>query len=206
MKKISTYLILIIFSISLTNCFLLGSKDDANDSCYDAEEMNFDQCESTMLNFDSSVDRVSVDLSEEQKNDLIFMWQEEKVARDVYLKMAEKYNIRIFSNIARSEQTHMNAVKSKIDKYNIPVEGYSDNIGDFMDPHFSQLYTTLVNKGNGSLESAIDVGVQIEVLDIADLEERIENAEGDVLRMFKNLLKASNRHLAAFNWWASKFD
>ena len=60
--------------------------------------------------------------------DLLYMLQEEKVARDVYKKMAEKYNVRIFQNISISEQRHMDAVRSKIDKYSIPYKTITEMI------------------------------------------------------------------------------
>ena len=43
---------------------------------------------------------------------LIKMRQEEKLARDVYLILYEKWGLVIFSNIANSEQSHMNAIKT----------------------------------------------------------------------------------------------
>jgi len=197
MKQLSTYLLLVILSISTVHCFT-AEKNNDTESCYSAEELTFDQCESTMLNFDSEIDMVRANLSDEQKNDLIYMWQEEKLARDVYITMATKYNLNKFNNIARSEQKHMDAVKSKIDKYNISMQGMSSAVGVFSDPQFNQLYNDLITEGNVSLENALKVGVKIEELDIADLEERIQRAEGDVLKMFNNLLQASQRHLEAF--------
>ena len=39
------------------------------------------------------------------------MVEEEKLAHDVYLKLYEKWGISIFSNIAVSEQNHIDEVK-----------------------------------------------------------------------------------------------
>ena len=47
-----------------------------------------------------------------EKEGLLFMWEEEKLARDVYLTMNEKYGHRVFNNISGAEQRHMNAIKS----------------------------------------------------------------------------------------------
>jgi len=65
--------------------------------------------------------RFEPEYARRRAKDLLYMLQEEKVARDVYKKMAEKYNVRIFQNISISEQRHMDAVRSKIDKYSIPL-------------------------------------------------------------------------------------
>jgi hypothetical protein len=49
-------------------------------------------------------------LSAEEINSLNFMREEEKLARDVYNGLARKWEVNIFTNIATSEQTHMDAV------------------------------------------------------------------------------------------------
>lgn len=49
-------------------------------------------------------------ISEQEKNGLIQMREEEKLARDVYKTLWEKWGNQIFSNIAQSEQTHTDAI------------------------------------------------------------------------------------------------
>jgi len=50
------------------------------------------------------------DLSEQEKNSLLQMREEEKLAHDVYITLYKKWGKQIFSNIAASEETHTNAV------------------------------------------------------------------------------------------------
>ena len=49
-------------------------------------------------------------LTQEEIDDLKFMREEEKLARDVYLVQADVYGTDIFSKIAQSEQSHTDAV------------------------------------------------------------------------------------------------
>jgi len=52
-------------------------------------------------------------LSADEEADLLFMREEEKLARDTYLTFHEFYealDLSVFSNIASSEQMHMNAM------------------------------------------------------------------------------------------------
>ena len=137
------------------------------------------------------------DLSDEQVNSLLFMWEEEKVARDVYLTLGQLYNQRIFSNISSSEQKHMNAVKSLITKYGIPLIG-TEEVGVFHSPEFQNLYNELVERGRNSLAAALDVGRDIELMDIADLEREIGGATPDMQMVYENLMAGSYNHLAAF--------
>jgi len=141
----------------------------------------------------------SATLTQEQKDALVFMYQEEKLARDVYLTLNDKWGARVFENISSSEQKHMDAVKSLLNKYNIEVPVLDDTIGVFENEELQALYDELVEKGLTSLNDAYEVGVTIEETDIADLEERMENATSDIQRVFSNLLRGSNNHLSAFN-------
>jgi hypothetical protein len=127
------------------------------------------------------------------------MYQEEKLARDVYITLGKLWNQRVFTNIQRSEQRHMNSVKYLLNRYNLPVPVLSDDIGVFENEELQELYNQLIAKGKSSLKDALEVGVTIEEVDIADLEAKTEGAPSDIQRVFKNLLRGSYNHLRAFN-------
>ncbi|MBL0226664.1 MAG: DUF2202 domain-containing protein [Geobacteraceae bacterium] len=71
--------------------------------------------------FDSSktVTVVTIPLSSTEAEMLTFMREEEKLARDVYIAMYQKWGAITFSNIAASEQQHMDTIKKMLDKYNL---------------------------------------------------------------------------------------
>ena len=54
-------------------------------------------------------------LSADEISWLTHMREEEKVARDVYLRMYDNYKAPVFKNIAISEQRHMDAIKKLLD-------------------------------------------------------------------------------------------
>ena len=58
---------------------------------------------------------------------------EEKIARDAYIELGELWDAQVFYNIQLSEQTHMDAVKAKLDKFNIPDPLETDEVGVFPD-------------------------------------------------------------------------
>ena len=139
------------------------------------------------------------DLSEAEVDMLVKMRQEEKLARDVYITLYEKWGLRIFSNIAQSEQTHMDAIKVLLDKYGLEDPAANDVIGQFSDQAFVDLYTALVNQGSTSLVDALKVGATIEDLDIKDLEDEIAVSDNqDIKTVFQNLMKGSRNHLRSF--------
>lgn len=139
------------------------------------------------------------DLNEEQVEGLVFMYQEEKVARDVYNMMYQKWNLRIFNNIARSEQIHMDSVRAILEKYNIEVPVVADSVGVFELVELQNLYNTLITQGNISSNEALKVGVLVEETDIADLLERLEDAPQDIALVYNSLLNGSYNHLNAFS-------
>lgn len=90
-------------------------------------------------------------LTQTQKDDLLFMYQEEKVARDIYLGLYEKWGLKIFNNIAKAEETHMKGVKALLEKYEIVVPVASDTIGEFDLEELQLLYETLMQKAHSLL-------------------------------------------------------
>ncbi|WP_201327351.1 DUF2202 domain-containing protein [Thermotomaculum hydrothermale] len=139
------------------------------------------------------------DLNDVEVDMLEKMRQEEKLARDVYLTLYEKWGLRIFSNIAQSEQTHMDAVKVLLDKYGLEDPATNNVIGVFTDQAFTDLYNSLVEKGSVSLTEALKVGATIEDLDIKDLEDEIALTNNEDIKMvFQNLMKGSRNHLRSF--------
>jgi hypothetical protein len=57
------------------------------------------------------------ELSAEEAASLLFMREEEKLARDVYNTLSATWGIQSFSIIASSEQRHMDEIKVLLDRY-----------------------------------------------------------------------------------------
>ena len=142
------------------------------------------------------IDGEVYELNEEQKEDLIFMYQEEKMARDLYSEFAEKWDARIFENISASEDRHMSAIARLLDKYEIEIPELEP--GEFENEELSELYQELLDKGLSSYEDALEVGRAVEIKDIEDLEEKADRATPDVETVFMNLRQGSENHLSSF--------
>ena len=130
---------------------------------------------------------------------LMFLREEEKVARDVYLAMSDLYNARVFSNISNSEQTHMNAILGLLEKYGLDDPVGSNPEGVFSNQDLQNLYDNLVEIGESSLIDALRVGAAIEEIDIIDLDEEIAlTTHADITTVYGNLRAGSCNHLRAF--------
>ena len=76
----------------------------------------------------------AVTLSEEEAEGLIFMREEEKLARDVYLTLFDVWGLQIFENIAAAESRHTASVLDLIDQYGLDDPVVDDSIGAFTNP------------------------------------------------------------------------
>lgn len=137
-------------------------------------------------------------LSEAEQETLLFMREEEKLARDVYIVLYKSWNKNIFKNISSSEQQHMDAILKKIKLFGL-TDPNSSKIGSFINPDLQELYNELIYQGRLSYNDALTVGATIEDRDILDLMNAIKGTKNLALKTtYQNLLEGSKNHLRAF--------
>jgi hypothetical protein len=142
---------------------------------------------------------VPEDLDADEVAEIVYLKEEEKLARDVYTTLSLEYDVPVFANIARAEQRHMRLVDLLIVRYGVDDSAIDDTIGVFSDPGLATLYGDLVTIGQQSLEDALWVGATIEDLDLADLYVLIDTTDNlDVALIAQNLAAGSRNHLRAF--------
>jgi hypothetical protein len=140
-------------------------------------------------------------LNQQEKDAILYMREEEKLARDVYEFLYAKWNSNPFGNIRQSEQTHMDRMKTLITTYKLkdPVDKNNDRHGLFTNALLQKFYNELISSGSQSLSEALKAGAKIEELDIADLETRINQTQNkDIVATYNYLIMASENHLRAF--------
>ncbi len=148
---------------------------------------------------DDTADEIQVDtLSQQEKDDLLFMREEEKLARDVYLYSFDKYGEAIFNNIARSEQQHMDQLLTLINNYNLNDSASSER-GVFNNQVLQDLYNDLTGLSDLSLVDALKIGATIEDLDISDIDEfEDRTGKADILNTYDKLKCGSRNHLRSY--------
>ena len=129
---------------------------------------------------------------------LTFMREEEKLARDAYIAMYQRWGAATFSNISKSEQTHMDTLKKKLDKYQLP-DPVQPALGVFTNADLQVKYDQLVANGLSSLTDGLYVGATIEEIDMIDIQHAIDiTTHLDVINAYQNLLEGSKNHLRAY--------
>lgn len=139
-------------------------------------------------------------LSEEQKNMLFFIYEGEKVARDVYITLAKIHkNENTFALMRFSEQRHIDCARDLCDTYGVETSQMNeDNVGKFESLVLQTLYDACTEKGEKSLHDALEVGAFIETAEIEDLEQASIGMPSDVVNVYDNIKKRNIRHLGTF--------
>ncbi len=183
----------------ITTTLLLGCSDNSNDiTANDAAEVSFHDMTLEELRVNIGNEAI-MDLTPEEIAGLVFMREEEKLARDVYLTFHDQYGVNIFNNIAGSEQMHTDAVLLLLDRYGIADPVGDNPVGVFENEALQALYDDLIAEGSQSLEDALFVGCAIEEIDILDLEEYMAGTVyKDLLLVYRHLLDGSFNHLRAY--------
>lgn len=161
-------------------------------------------------------------VDENERLHLVFMREEEKLARDVYITLGMQYpQQKTFGNIADSEERHTGSAEDMLAKYGIEDPVTNNNVGVFSGAefgwYFTEKYTQLVEMGSAGELQALMVGAFIEELDMLDINqcpkvivETIDSIEStsdcgkvytdnaDLQRMYTSLLEGSESHLRAY--------
>ena len=136
-------------------------------------------------------------ISQVEKEGLLFIWEEEKVARDLYSSLYEKNNRTIFLDLVRSEASHMDQAKAVIEKYGLSLP--EDVPGNFQNQTLQEIHDSLLAEGLQSDEDALKVAATFEEISIMDLEAELAVAENeDVRTMYQGLLAGSRKHLRSY--------
>jgi len=130
---------------------------------------------------------------------LTFIFQEEKLAHDLYVQLASTSGAQQFQNVLNSESTHISLVQGLLTTYNIvdPTVGLAE--GEFVNQDLQALYDSLLASGSVDRAGAIAAGIAVEEKDIADIEVMLaSDLPSDVVSVLERLLSGSQNHLAAF--------
>jgi hypothetical protein len=140
-----------------------------------------------------------LELTAVEQQDLSYLREEEKLARDVYLYNKELYGLNIFGNISSSEKTHMDKVLELLELAGLEDPMKSNSIGEFNNAELAVLYTELTEQSSVSIVEALKVGALIEDLDIDDIERMITHTSNEtVLTLYANLVCGSKNHIRSY--------
>lgn len=194
MKNKKLYPLSVILSLCMSSLYSPAYGGQFNDNQKGSWKQSFISLEET-----EEITETLEQISSFEEESLIFMREEEKLARDVYLNSFDLWNFRAFDNVAKSEQEHTEQIKALLDKYAISDPVVEDIPGVYVNQELQELYDTLSERSSKSLAEALLVGCLIEEKDMVDIKEAMEGIDNsDILQTYQNLLDGSINHLQGF--------
>lgn len=131
--------------------------------------------------------------------DLQFLREEEKLARDVYTRLFDRWQLMPHQRIASSEQIHMDHVLTTLQALDLTDPVRDDTVGAFVDPRLAGLFAELVATGERSELDSLQVGATVEDLDLRDLDRMASHTtDPGILSTYAVLQCGSRNHLRAF--------
>jgi len=141
----------------------------------------------------------TITLDAEATAGLLYMIEEEKMARDLYDAFFEQTGNLVFDRISNSEQRHLDSLLNVAEQAGVDTSTLSVTAGTFSNAALQALYNSLLAAGDDSLEAALQAAITVEQTDIADLAGYSANPELGLLGIvYAHLEQASENHLAAF--------
>ena len=136
-------------------------------------------------------------LTAREKDSLIFIWEEEKAARDLYNGLYEKNNMTIFLDLVRSESSHMDQARTVMEKHGLTLP--LDEPGVFQNQTLQEIHDQLLAEGLQSDQDALTVAAIFEEISIVDLEKELLASQAeDVRTVYDGLLAGSRKHLRSY--------
>ena len=139
MKNRYHIILILITTISFTFLYACSSAD-SNEEVF--EDIN----ETTLIDADKAA--------------LLFMLEEEKLARDTYIYLNNVWSINQFNNINKSEQTHMDAVENLLIQNNIAYTILP--MGEFENQNLQNYYNQFKIDGAKSKSNALQIASSVE--------------------------------------------
>lgn len=204
MRFLTTFVLILLFTLTGYG----SSNENSGNIQDDTQEKELPETSETVSDGSST-------LSQEQKYALSYMWNEEKLAYDIYLALNEiNPSTQLYNIPTRSEIRHIELVEKLVRAYDINITNTEDYTVDYSEeelgamptgtfaiPEIQELYDTLYAMGTPSLTASLEVGCIIEVTDVNDLDKYLIIAadKEDLVETFEILRAGSYNHYWAFD-------
>ena len=135
-------------------------------------------------------------LNTREAETLVLMREDEKLARDVYRVLYMYWQQDTWLKAMQQRQARMNSIGLLLEQYDLPDPLPDNRPGSFPSPESGNLYTQLVARGRLSHVDAIDVGIEIEKIDITDLLAALHESHHETLdQAYRTMLDSSRQTL-----------
>ncbi len=138
-------------------------------------------------------------LAAKERQYLLFMREEEKLALDLYMEMHRLWGLSVFKSVSGEEKEHMRAMLGLLRIYNLPDPVGNNPPGRFVNAHLRDLYQSLARQGSQSVEEALKACALQEEINMLDLMAASNaSTQPKIREIYSELQRDSINHLRSF--------
>ncbi len=143
----------------------------------------------------ASQNNITKNVTQNDADWMLFIWKEEKAARDLYESFYERTGLTLFLDLMRSEQNHMDQIQALMKRYGMETPVLERGVFD--NQTLQSIYNDLlsISSDDGALRAA----ATFEEISILDLERAIaETGNKEIIDVYSGLLAGSRKHLRSY--------
>lgn len=138
-------------------------------------------------------------LMADEKQWLMFMREEEKLARDFYMEMYNAWGLSIFVGMSKEEKEHLNSLLEIFRMYFLPDPIGIDTPRSYANNYLANVHNSLYNQGIQSIKDGLKACALQEEINILDLDSAIKSTQKrNIQKVYSELQRDSFNHLRSF--------
>lgn len=193
MKKINKLLIVFIVIFLLSGCSL--QTDDQKITEIKESGVTFIKNDKLKEVLKRKREKTST-LKKEEKWVLLFLLEEEKMIRDLSYKFSKQYEDKIFEDIYKAENSHIDPIQKIVRDYNLDDPSSDKDVGEFHNPQIQKFYDEFLEQGEKNKTFALKALLKALERNVSGLNKNINKTDKDgILFLFRNLKRSSKNHI-----------
>jgi hypothetical protein len=136
----------------------------------------------------------SAPLSPSDRSTLLYVSEQEKLARDLYAALSETWRLDVFHTTSGSEDIHADALRTLLGRYKLPDPALGLSRGEFSREDLAERYDDLMARGRFSPVEALKAAASVEELEIEDMGARLLHVQAPEIQSVLESVVASDKH------------
>jgi hypothetical protein len=139
-------------------------------------------------------------LTDQQISDLLYLNEEEKLARDICAFFWKKHDIVIFETVMNTEKHHVDLMKKAKSTYVPEKSSDHSKAGVYTNHDLQDLYTEMTKKSTSVHKALLNAALMAEtaILDVRDAISDLDGKHSKLAKVYDTLLDDSEDHLRIF--------
>jgi hypothetical protein len=125
---------------------------------------------------------------------VLFVREQEKLARDVYAALSQTWRLDVFNTMIGSEEIHSDTLRTLLARHKLSDPSLRLAPGEFTQSDLKLLHDRLIARGKLSPLEALKACASIEEMEITGIGERLALAQAEDIQRTLEIIVQSDRH------------